>query len=351
MKLDKKKKAVGIILASLSGISGATVASMVVAYDTFFPRYERPNYRLQAGQYCMERMGQLKRTEIWIPSKTAMLKAYSYMPKKPKGLVVFAHGIKAGADDYLPIIDYLYKNDFAVLSYNMTGTFESEGESTVGMCQFLVDIDYVIKYVQRHKPYKNYPLFTMGHSMGGYAAASVMAIREGIKASAVIAAVRNGSTMMLEKGEQFAGKIAKIAKPVFNCYQRILFTDYNDYDAIIGINKQNVPVLIAQGVDDKVVVYNKQSILAEKDKITNPNVKYYVKKGIESEHSAIWHSLESIIYQKKVASELNLLEFEKGSPLTDDEKAEFIKTVDHRLYSEVNYELMDEIIKMFNSVL
>ena len=73
-------------------------------------------------------------------------------------------------------------------------------------------------------------------------------------------------------------------------------------------NDSNIPVLIAHGVDDKVIVFNKQSIISKKDEITNPHVSYYIGKGLQGEHTNILNSNEAIIYQKEVESELKLLE-------------------------------------------
>ncbi len=336
------------LLAAFAGVGGATVSSVVIAYDAIFPRYERPDYSLYPGQYRIDRLGDLTRQEIWIESEGNRLKGYVYAAKKSKGLVVFAHGIHAGADDYLPIIKYLVEREYSVIAYNTTGTYESEGESTVGMCQSLVDIDNVVKYVQSKPEYKDMPLFTMGHSWGGYAASSVLALRKGIKACAVIAPMRNGATMMLEKGEQYAGKLAKAATPIFSVYQKMLFGAYVEYDAIRGINESNIPVLVAQGVDDKIITFDGQSITAKMAEITNPNVAYYVGKGLQGDHNNIWHSEAAACYQLKVASDLKLKAMQKGKPLTDEEKAEYYKTVDHELYSEVNEELMERIVDLFN---
>lgn len=63
------------------------------------------------------------------------------------------------------------------------------------------------------------------------------------------------------------------------------------------------------------------------------------------------HSNNAIIYRKEVASELKLLELEKGKKLTHEELQEFYKKVDHQKYSEVNRELMDLIVETFDSTL
>ncbi len=351
MAMSKKQKIMAAVLASFAGVSGATVASAVIAYEAVFPRYERPNYDLYPGQYCIERMPELSRRELWIPSDDVKLKAHVYEAKNSKGLIVLAHGIHAGGDDYLPIIKYMVDNGYSVLAHNTTGTYESEGDSTVGMCQSLVDIYNVIGYVQESAEYGELPLFTMGHSWGGYAASSVLAMRKGIKASALLAPMRNGATMMVEKGTQYAGKMAKAVTPVFNTYQKVLFGKFTEYDGVRGINESGIPVLIAQGIDDKTITFDGQSITAQMDKITNPNVEYYFGRGLQGDHNNIWHSERAACYQLRIESDFKLMELQRGRRLTDEEKIEYYKTVDHALYSEVNYELMERIVSLFDNAL
>ncbi len=346
---SKKKKVVAAILASLTGFSAMMVASAVIAYDAIFPRYERPNYDLYVGEYSYERIKhRLPREEFYYKTKKSELKGYYYPSKQGKGLVVVAHGFHAGADDYLPLIEYFVGGGYNVFAYDTTGTYDSKGESTVGMCQSLVDLDETLKYIKKTKPYSAQPLFLVGHSWGGYAVASVLALQKDVRACACIAPMNNGYTIMLEKGEQYAGKLALIPKPVFNVYQRILFGDYVEESGVKGINSVDIPVLIAQGVDDKVITYDGQSIMAHKKEITNPNVVYYEGLGLQGDHNNIWHSVRAAAYQKEVESGLKKLQMEKGDKLTNEEKAAYYAGVDHRLYSEVNKELFDKILEMFD---
>ena len=68
---------------------------------------------------------------------------------------------------------------------------------------------------------------------------------------------------------------------------------------------------------------------------------------MQGDHNNIWHSARAAAYQKEVESRLKKLQLEKGDKLTTEEKREFYKSVDHALYSEVNEELMEEIIDLF----
>lgn len=348
-KKKKVKKIALIVAASLTGISTTAIASTIVVYDSFFARYERPDYTLYPGMYCFERYcDTLERKEMTLSSGENTLAAYYYPVKSPKALVVLAHGFHAGADDYLPLIEALTKESFAVFTYDVTGNYSSGGDSGIGMCQQLVDLDRVLTYLANDEYFKYFPKLLLGHSWGGYAAGSALALHPEIKACALIAPMNNGSTIMTEKGEQYAGKLAYTAKPIFDVYQKYLFGDYTAYSATLGINATSAPILIAQGLDDTVIPHDKQSVTAHLNELTNPNITVYYGRGSQGTHTGIWHSLDAEEYVREVESDLTLLAFEKGAALTDDEKRAYYETVDHRLYSEVNEELLSLIIETFH---
>lgn len=345
---SKKKKVIIGLLATATGISAATATSSIVAYEKMFPRLERPDYALKAGEYCYERVrDRLLRTEFYYPVDDVRLKGYYYASAENKGLVVISHGMKSGGDDYLPMISYMVNAGYNVFSYNCRGTYESEGSDLVGMCQSLIDLEGTIKYIKSVDALSKMPLFLIGHSWGGYAATSVLSLCDGIRACASIAAMHDACMLMTEKAEQYVGKIGKFPEPFFNLYQKLIFGDYVNCNAIRGINQSNIPVLVAHGVTDETISYEKQSVVAYKDEITNPYVRYYVGEGLQGSHTGIWHSEASEAYQMQVKADLRALEKEKGK-LTYEEKAAFYSAVNHALYSEVNAELMNQIKQMFD---
>ena len=351
--MNKKKKNTILALAAASGsLSAAVVASHVAVYDKIFERYERPDYSITPGLVCVDRLdSNICREEISFMSDDVLLKGNYFTCKRPKGIVVMAHGIHAGGDDYLNIVCAFLKKRYNVFSFNYKGIYDSEGESCVGLCESLVDLDHALTYIKSEKKYSKYPIFLFGHSWGAYAVSSVLALHDNINACAAVAGMDIGYTMMVQKAEQYVGKLSATAKPFFNVYQRFLFRDYVNYDAVKGINSSNIPVVVAHGIDDKVIVFDKQAIIRKQPEFTNDKVVYYIGKGYQGDHVDIMHSYNAIIYRKEIESELKLLEMKKGKKLTKEELQEFYKTVDHHKYSEVNSELMDVIIETFDSTL
>ena len=148
---EKKKKALNT-LSIAGGLSALSFATFVAIYDKMFPRLERPDYLLNIDKidYKLYKNA-LPREELTFLSKDVLLKGYYYSLKNPKGLVVVCHGMKSGADDYLPIIEFFYKNKYNVFSFDYTGTYDSKGKSTVGMCQPLIDLDNALTFVKNEK--------------------------------------------------------------------------------------------------------------------------------------------------------------------------------------------------------
>ena len=161
------KKIAVVMAASLATVSTATIVSAIIAYDSFFPRYERPDYNVYPGMYCIERFeGSLRRETLTVDSDGIDLAAYYYPVDAPKGLVVVVHGMHAGADDYLPLIEAMVNGGYAVFAYDATGTYSSGGRDCVGMCQQLKDLDSVLNFLAVSEPYSNMPKLLIGHSWG-----------------------------------------------------------------------------------------------------------------------------------------------------------------------------------------
>lgn len=351
--MDKKKKNILIALAATGGLSGAVIASHVAIYDKAFSRYERPDYANTPGMVCLNRFSNSKANiePISFMSDDVLLKGNYFFVEKPKGIVLMAHGIHSGGDDYLNIVSCFIDHDYNVFSFNYKGTYDSQGDSTVGLCESIVDVDHAIDYIQSNENYNKLPLFLFGHSWGGYAVSSVLAIKNNINACACVSAMNSGYTMMVEKAAQYVGGFSKTAKPFFDVYQKMLFKDYVKYTGVMGINASNIPVVVAHGIDDSVIVFDKQSVISHHEEFTNPNVKYYIGKGYQGDHNDIMLSNEAILYKKEIQSELKLLEMKKKGKLTNQELVEFYSKIDHALYSKVNEDLMKLIIDTFDSTL
>ena len=347
----KKKAKIAAVAVSITGLSAAAIAGAKLGYDAAFCRYERPDYALTAGVCCFSRVESgLDRELRSFYSDGVRLQGYYYRAQSPKGLTVICHGIHAGADDYLPMIEYMVGCGYSVFSFDYKGTYDSEGDSTVGMCESLVDLDHALDYIESTREFDNLPITLIGHSWGGYAAASVLPLHKRVVSCATIAAPNNGYTLILEKGEQYGGQLASkgIPEVFLNVYQKTLFGKYTKLNAVKGINSTDIPVLIAHGDRDNVIDIRRQAIYAHKNEISRSNVQYYCATGVQGGHDTVWHSNASCEYRSGLESKIKSVQKDKTIPY--EAKAAFCEGIDHQLYSEVNSELFQKIVKMFDSV-
>ena len=353
-RLDAKTIA-GIALRT--GLHVGKIFAAKTAYDSFFKRYEKRDINTIFGEFDYSRVEKrLTRTLFSFPSGRWKLQGYFYPCFDAKGMVVVCHGMHAGADDYIPFIEYFVRNGYAVFTYDCQGTYASEGDSTVGMCTPLVNLDHALTYIENDPQLSKYPLFLFGHSWGGYAATSVLSIHKNIRGCSAVAPFNSGYTLFVEKGEQYTSYFSDMLKTDFpkeflNTYQALLFKDYVNYSAVKGINSCDIPVYIAHGNRDFVISFNHQSVISHRSEIREKNVTYYIGTDVQAGHNTILHSPRAVAYQKKIEKDLKQLKKDYDRELTQEELNEFCNGVDHALYSEVNMEMMQEILNMFNNAI
>ena len=344
-------------IALTTGLQIGTILAAKTAYDSFFKRYEKRDINTVFGEFDYSRVEEkLKRTAFFFPSGRWKLQGYFYPCPDAKGMVVVCHGMHAGADDYIPFIAYFVRNGYAVFTYDCQGTYASEGDSTVGMCTPLVNLDHALTYIKKHKQLSQYPLFLFGHSWGGYAATSVLAFHQNILGCAAVAPFNSGYTLFVEKGEEYSGPFADkltngFPREFLDAYQKMLFKDYTTHNAVKGINSTKVPVYIAHGNRDMVISFDLQSVISHRNEIRKRNVTYYIGTDAQAGHNTILHSPRAVAYQEQITKDLKRLKKAYDRELTQEEQAGFCNSVDHALYSEVNMEMMQAIVNMFDKAL
>ena len=181
----------------------------------------------------------------------------------------------------------------------------------------------------------------------------MLSLHKNICGCAAVAPFNSGYTLFVEKGEQFAGSLTDsiaggFPRRFLDAYQALLFKDYTKLNAVKGINSTDIPVFIAHGTRDFVISFNHQSVISHKDEIRQKNVTYYVGTGAQAGHNTILHSERAVAYQKQVEKDRKSLEKEYDRDLTQEEQAAFCRRVNHALYSEINPELMQAIVNVFN---
>ncbi|MDO8057269.1 alpha/beta fold hydrolase [Candidatus Phytoplasma gossypii] len=88
------------------------------------------------------------------------------IPKQAKANIIITHGLGESSYDYLFLIDFLVKNNFNVIAYDVRGHGKSLGKrgDIKNFHIFSDDLAKLVQYVRQMYPMK---VFLIGHSMGG----------------------------------------------------------------------------------------------------------------------------------------------------------------------------------------
>ena len=327
---------------------GAMILAKII-YDGQFPRVGAPEF---SGYLRYGDVTGTPRTAVNFESGENTLRGYIYGAENTKGLVVISHGLGFDAEHYLPEVLFFVDHGWRVLSFDNTGTHESEGSSTIGLPQSVKDLDAALTFVENDKGLNGLPVMLYGHSWGGYAVTAILNSNHPVAASASISGFNSPDELLLEGAKSTIGILANIEYPFLWAYQSILFGSTARLTAVDGINRSHTPVMIIHGSADKDILYNGASIIAHRSLITNPDVVY---KTCSTEnhngHNDLLMSEAAIQYKNEKNQEYKVL-FEKyGGNIPDDVKAAYYAGVDKFQTSERDVNFMKEINGFFEKQL
>ena len=114
------------------------------------------------------------REELYFHSGKNRLQGFVYGAANNKGLVVISQGLGNNADSYLPMIMFFADKGWRVFAFNNTGVAGSEGKSTRGLYQSLVDLNAALKFIASSSALGGLPVLLLGHSWGGFAVCAVL---------------------------------------------------------------------------------------------------------------------------------------------------------------------------------
>lgn len=234
------------------------------------------------------------------------------------------------------------------ISFDNTGTHQSQGKSTIGPSQSLLDLKAALTYIKSNDKLNNLDIMLYGHSWGAYAVTAILDYDFNIAAVASIAGFNSPMELLKEQADNVLGVISPISYPVFLINQKMIFGNTIGVTATQGINNTDIPIMIIHGQKDEAIAYNGASIIANKDEITNPNVIY---KTCNAEN----HNGHNNLFQSKVATEYinnKNLEYKEtydkyNGEIPDDIKAKYYEDIDRLKSSELDVDFMDEINLFF----
>lgn len=322
--------------------------SLYLYHQYFGARYET----YEPLSYHTDEFAGLKREKYEFRSnKGQKLTGYHYyVTTDAKGIIIMAHGFGGGGhNSYMDCAYYFAKNGYDVFAYDATGNDESEGDSTNGLPQGVIDLDYAISFVEKQEAFQHLPILLFGHSWGGYSVTSVLNYHPEVKAVVSLAGFNQSSDLIESQGELLAGDFIRIGIPYINMYERILFGKYAANTSMDGFEHSNAGVMVIHSEDDQVV--QKQygyDIYYQKYK-DSARFKFiaYDDKG----HSELYYSDFAIQYINRFNRD-----FEKhfeSNEFTPDAKIKYLKdNLDRDIWTNlIDEELFEEIVDFYDSYL
>jgi alpha-beta hydrolase superfamily lysophospholipase len=330
-----------VIILAFSVIS-ITITKIV--YDKQFPRYERHDETVSANLRYKDLEEDYPRQLFNFMSGKNKLQGYQYGAENDRGLVVVSHGIGGGADSYLPQITWFVDQGWRVLAYDSTGSFDSEGKTTRGFPQMLLDLDSLLTYVEETPGFSELPVMLFGHSWGGYAVSTVLYYEHDISGVVSVAGAEGPMDIVLEQGKSMMGSFIYIQFPYLWLYQHLLFGQAASLSASDAIISNDVPVMLIHGTEDEMVLFEGSSIIANMDKNLPDHVKLMIcDQDKQNGHNSLFRSDEAIEYIDDINVTYRALYDHHQQNIPYDIKQEFYETVDRELAQQLDESLMQEI--------
>ena len=319
-------------------------------YDQNFPRVEERQY----GGYL--RYVDIKGYEpsvVHFQSGSNTLAGYLFGPSNTKGLVVVAPGLGYGAEDYLAVDIYFVDQGWRVFSFDYTGTYASEGKSTKGLPQSRLDLKAALDFIQQKDELKDLPLMLYGHSWGAYAVTAVLNDPVNVKAAASISGFNAPNGLMAETLRQELGRpLGTAAYPFGLAYQTFLFGKDASVTAVDGINRSNIPVMVIHGSGDEDILYNGASIIAQRAKITNPQVVYQTYSAENHDgHKTLFRSEAAVQYIDAKNAEFQALKDQYGEDIPASVLNDYYAGIDRFQTSELDPAFISSINTFFEQAL
>ncbi|MBQ8927423.1 MAG: alpha/beta hydrolase [Oscillospiraceae bacterium] len=341
------KRIVLIVCIILLVLAAAMCIATVCIMHDQFGRGEYPDPQLSAAyRYDPDYSSTHARENVQFTSGKNTLQGYLYGMEtaEPVGLLVFAHGIGAGHESYINQLMWFADRGWWVFAYDATGSCTSEGSGTVGLVQSALDLDAAFQYVESDPRFEELPVCLLGHSWGGFAVTGVLNFDHRITAVTSLSGYAYPLDM-LDAGAVGAvgAPLAAVFRPFSHGYHRLMFGKNSGLNAVDGINRAGVPVLVIHGQDDTTVDYGTLSILSHQGEITAPGAVFETITGDHAHHNDFFNGEAANAcfdaYEETIAG----LTEEYGGTLPDEVRAQEVAKLDKTVTNDYNRELLGRI--------
>ena len=251
---------------------------------------------------------------------------YYYDNYKKDKIILFCHGMGPGHVSYLAEIEELARRGYKVLTLDYTGCGESKGKCLGSLNAPTRDVMDLLKHLNLQTQ-----IVLVGHSLGGFTALKVAALRKDITKAVVFAPIVTTRIMIYN-----ASKSNFITKHVLK-YERKVEKEYDSIDLPKYLGTTTDDILFIQSVDDPMVPYDSSLKVAEET--NNSHIKTI--KFDKRKHNPNYTE-SAIIYMNEVFGDYNRLAKYKKIK-TDEERIAYFKDVSIKKLTEQDISLFDQI--------
>ncbi len=340
-----------ILLIALGVVLLFTIVSSIttkVIYDMSFPRFDRHDDTITTRLRYEDVEPFFERETVTFESLDNTLQGYVYHQDGTHGLVVIAHGLGGGADSYLSVAKWFLDAGWSVFMYDATGSYDSEGDSTRGFPQSLIDLENALEYLDTKERFDGMARVLYGHSWGGYAVANSLHLFDDIAAIVSVAAPASADGMIFERTENILGPFAFTQKPFVSLYQRLLFGEYAAYDAIEAFNESTAHIMVIHGVEDDTVGYDKSSIISRRSEVDHPNATFITRDDPgRNDHDNLMRSASAVAYIEDLNTVYRTLHETHDGSIPHETKQAFYAEVDRFQAQALDETLMERIHAMY----
>lgn len=340
-------KIVAIVVAALVLLFTAATIVVTVLMNKKFGRADYLPQQVSMNYLYEHYENEYPRVNVSFNSGENTLQGYIYGADNDKGLLVFAHGIGSGHENYMKSLMWFVDNGWRVFTYDATGSGHSVGAGTKGLPQSALDLDAALDYIEADAELSALPRFLMGHSWGGYAVTAVLNFGHKVDGVASVSGYAVPVEMIYEYAKNYVGDARFLIYPSICLYNGVLFGEYAGLSAVDGINNTDTPVLIIHGTDDKTIDYNGASIMRKRDLITNPNAEYITLEGCS--HTGMFDTPEAIAIKAEINETVD--EMVKQGESKDSAYNVVNRSADLDAVNQPNVEFLSQIENFFEEIL
>lgn len=335
-------KITAVVILTVLLICMGMLAATKFIYSAIFPRFDRSPLETAINISYSEIMDKYPREKVHFTSGENKLTGYIYDNSTPEGIVVISPGLSDGGEDYTSLAMEFVDLGYRVFTFDTTGSFESEGESSIGFSQAVIDLDNALTFIENEPELKDLPLYLFGHSRGGYASAMMCKSSHDIKAVATVGAVNSPMEITMEWSTNYVGPLAFTGYPALYAYQAMVFGgEIMSTTGAEAIDEGDIPALVIHCENDVTVSIDGSSIYAHKDEVQNEKAQFMLYENEDNAgHTTLLFTKEANDYREQIHDDYEDLDTRYNGEIPEDIETEFLDSIDSMKAQQANKELI-----------